>query len=530
LNRENNPLRDQRIEILDTTLRDGAQAEDISFSVHDKITAALLLADFGVDIIEGGWPGSNPRDADFFEAMKGRDLPHGAQLAAFGATRRRDKAPEDDPSLAALLAAQTPLVTLFGKSWTLHVSDALGVEPEENLSMISDSVAYMAASGRRVIYDAEHFYDGFFEDGEYALATLQAAFDAGADTLVLADTNGGRLPEEVEAATRVVLDRLPRARVGIHTHNDSGLAIANSLAALRSGARHLQGTFNGYGERSGNANLASLMAILSLKYGARLSAEDNLSRLQEVSHALDELANQTPDKRAPFVGDAAFAHKGGVHVSAVVKNPRTYEHVEPQRVGNRRRFLVSDLSGRSNLLAKLSEAGISIAREEAGPLLDEVKTLERAGYAFEGADASFYLLARRLRGAEDPFTVIAFNNWTSGDAHGRWQAEATIQLQVDGRVIHTASLGEGPVGALDNALRKALVNFFPQIGDVTLADYKVRVLEGSSSGTASVVRVLVEMEHPRAGQWNTVGASANVLEASLKALSDGYGYFLTALS
>lgn len=518
-------LRGTRLEVLDTTLRDGTQAEGVSLSVHDKIAVAEALAAFGVDLIEGGWPGSNPRDADFFAAMRGRSLPNGALLTAFGATRRRGLEPADDPSLAALLEAKTPVVTIFGKSWTLHATEALGVSLEENLAMIRETVAFMRTAGRRVVYDAEHFFDGYADDAAYALATLEAAAEGGAETMVLADTNGGRLPEEVFAVTQRVVTRFPRLTIGVHTHNDAELAVANTLAALRAGARHLQGTVNGYGERAGNANLTSLIPTLVLKYGARLKAAANLEKLRELAHFVDERANQHPDKRAPYVGDAAFAHKGGVHVSAVLKNPRTYEHVEPGSVGNRRRFLVSDLSGRSNLLAKLAEAGLELSKDEAGPLLDEVKALEREGYAFEGADASFFLLARRLRGEGEPFTVTAFKSWTSGDAHGRWQAEATIQVAVGGRVVHTAALGDGPVGALDNALRKALLDFFPELAGVHLADYKVRVLEGQQAGTASVVRVLVEMEHPD-GRWNTVGASANVLEASLKALTDGYAYAL----
>ena len=524
-----NALRGARLEVLDTTLRDGTQAEGVSLSVHDKIAVAEALAAFGIDLIEGGWPGSNPRDADFFAAMKGRSLPNGALLTAFGATRRRDLEPADDSSLTALLEAETPVVTIFGKSWTLHAIAALGVSLDENLAMIRETVAFMRAAGRRVVYDAEHFFDGYFDDSSYALATLEAAADGGADTLVLADTNGGRLPEEILSATRRVIARFPQLTIGVHTHNDAELAVANTLAALRAGARHLQGTINGYGERAGNANLTSLIPTLALKYGASLKSDKNLEKLRELAHFIDERANQHPNKRAPYVGDAAFAHKGGVHVSAVLKNPRTYEHIDPESVGNRRRFLVSDLSGRSNLLAKLAEAGLELSKDEAGPLLEEVKALEREGYAFEGADASFFLLARKLRGESEPFTVIAFKSWTSGDAHGHWQAEATIQVEVGGRVIHTAALGDGPVGALDNALRKALLDFFPQLASVHLADYKVRVLEGPQVGTASAVRVLVEMEHP-ADRWNTVGASANVLEASLKALTDGYVYALLKLN
>ncbi|AEB11704.1 citramalate synthase [Marinithermus hydrothermalis] len=512
------------IEVLDTTLRDGTQGEGFVLSTEDKVAIARRLAAFGVPLIEGGWPGSNPKDAAFFQRMKGVDL-GAARLVAFGATHRKGLRPEADPSVQALLEARTPVVTLFGKSWTLHVREALGVNLEEHLWMIEATVAHLVRQGRRVIYDAEHFFDGFKEDPAYAMETLRVALRGGADTLVLCDTNGGSLPEEVYEITRRVVDTFPRVRIGIHAHNDAELAVANTLAAVRAGARHVQGTIGGYGERCGNANLVSLIPTLMLKYGYAVVPRPRLAELKVLARFVDERANLTPNRRAPYVGEAAFAHKGGVHVSAVLKNPRTYEHIDPQLVGNARRILVSDLAGRSNLLAKLAERGLELEAETARSLLEEVKALEHAGYAFEGAEASFYLLAHRLRGGRLPFVVRAFRAWVQGEARGAWQAEATVQVQVGAEVYHTAAMGEGPVGALDNALRKALLAFYPELEGVELADYKVRVLSGQERGTASGVRVLVEMTDGK-DRWGTVGASVNILEASLKALADGYAYVL----
>ncbi|GEM86394.1 citramalate synthase [Meiothermus granaticius] len=516
------------IEILDTTLRDGTQGEAVSLSSDDKVAIAKRLAAFGVPIIEGGWPGSNPKDAEFFARMKGVGL-GASQLCAFGSTRRKGVKPQDDPSVRAMLEAATPLVTVVAKSWDFHVTQALEVSLEENLQMIEETYRYLVGQGRRVIHDAEHFFDGYKANRAYALATLEAAVRGGADTLCLCDTNGGSLPEEVYEITKAVREAFPGLIIGIHPHNDGELAVANALAAIRAGATHVQGTINGYGERCGNLNLTSTIPNLILKYGLELEgiSREKLTELREVSHFVDERANLTPNLRAPYVGDAAFAHKGGIHVSAVLKNPRTYEHIEPEAVGNSRRVLVSDLSGRSNLLAKLAEGGVSVPKETAGALLEEVKTLEHAGYSFEGAEASFYLLAHRLRGGEQPFEVLGFSVFMHANEANpdlpTW-SEATLRVKVGESLQHTAAESEfGPVSALDLAFRKAVQPFYPEIAEIELADYKVRILSGQESGTSSGVRVLIEMA--RGGErWMTVGASRNSLEASLKALTDGYAY------
>lgn len=518
------------IEILDTTLRDGTQGEAVNLSSDDKVAIAKRLAAFGIPIIEGGWPGSNPKDAEFFARMKGVDLGK-TQLCAFGSTRRKGVKPQDDASVQAMVAAQTPIVTVVAKSWDFHVHNALEVSLEENLRMIEETYRYLVSEGKRVIHDAEHFFDGYKANKDYALKTLEAAVLGGADTLTLCDTNGGSMPEEVFEIAQTVRERFPQVRLGIHPHNDSELAVANALAAVRAGATHIQGTTNGYGERCGNLNLTSLMPNLVFKYGLELQgiAREKLSELREVSHFVDERANLAPNIRAPYVGDAAFAHKGGIHVSAVLKDSRTYEHVAPESVGNTRRVLVSDLSGRSNLLAKLSEAGVNVPKETAGALLDEVKQLEHSGYSFEGAEASFYLLAHRLRGGTVPFQVEGFTVFIHvNDTHPdtpTW-AEATLRIKVGDRLQHTAAESQnGPVSALDRAFRKAIEPFYPEIGEIELTDYKVRILSGQEAGTASGVRVMIEMN--RAGErWSTVGASQNNLEASLKALTDGYAYAL----
>ncbi|MER3553680.1 MAG: citramalate synthase [Meiothermus sp.] len=520
----------QTIEILDTTLRDGTQGEAVNLSSDDKIAIARRLAAFGIPIIEGGWPGSNPKDAEFFRRMKGVNLGK-TQLCAFGSTRRKGVRPQDDASVRAMLEASTPVVTVVAKSWDFHVTNALEVSLEENLRMIEETYAYLVGEGRRVIHDGEHFFDGYKANREYALKTLEAAVKGGADTLALCDTNGGSLPEEVYEISKVVGERFPSVQLGIHPHNDSDVAVANALAAIRAGATHVQGTTNGYGERCGNLNLTSLIPNLILKYGLEVQgiSKEKLTELREVSHFVDERANLIPNLRAPYVGDAAFAHKGGIHVSAVLKNSRTYEHVPPEAVGNTRRVLVSDLSGRSNLLAKLAESGVNVPKETAGALLEEVKTLEHSGYSFEGAEASFYLLAHKLRGGKLPFEVAGFSVFMhANDANPdtpTW-AEATLRVKVGESVQHTAAeSASGPVSAMDLAFRKAVQGFYPEIGEVELTDYKIRLLSGQESGTSSGVRVLIEMA--RGGdRWTTVGVSRNSLEASLKALTDGYAYAL----
>lgn len=513
------------VEILDTTLRDGTQGEGFTLSVDDKVAIARRLAEFGIHLIEGGWPGSNPKDAEFFRRMKGVDLGK-AKLAAFGSTRRKDLRPEEDPSVLALLEAGTEVVVLFGKTWTLHVFEALETSLEENLRMVEETVRFFAERGRRVIYDAEHFFDGYKEDATYALATLEAALKGGADTFCLCDTNGGSLPEEVYTITKAVVERFPGVRIGIHPHNDADLAVANALAAVRAGATHAQGTINGYGERCGNLNLVSFLPNLVFKLGLEAIPREKLRELKALSHFVDERANLTPNRRAPYVGEAAFAHKGGVHVSAVLKNPRTYEHIPPEWVGNARRFLVSDLAGRSNLLAKLQEIGVDVNGEEARRLLSEVKALEHEGYAFEGAEASFYLLAHRLKGGSLPFLVEGFSVFVHGNGLDTAWAEATVRVRVGEGLQHTAAESPfGPVSALDRALCKAILGFYPELRDVELTDYKVRILSGQEAGTNSGVRVMIEMRRGEE-RFATVGASENILEASLKALTDGYAYAL----
>jgi 2-isopropylmalate synthase len=515
-------LRGRRVEVYDTTLRDGTQGIGVSFTSDDKIAVALRLDAFKVDLVEGGWPGSNPRDVAFFERMQDVELSH-ARVAAFGSTRRKDALVEDDANLAALLAARTPVVTLFGKSWTLHVREALGASLDENLAMIASSVAYMRDQGRSVVYDAEHFFDGFADDPDYALATLVAAAEAGAERLVLCDTNGGRLPEEVAAATRRAREHLGAARalvpLGIHPHNDAGLAIANALAALREGATHVQGTIGGYGERCGNLDLLGLLPTLVLKLGA--DQPQPLVEATALARFVDERANLAPNPRAPYVGEGAFAHKGGIHVSAVNRRPETYEHVPPESVGNTRRVLLSDLSGRANLVAKADELGDVGLAAEAATLVGRLKELEHLGYAFEGAEASFHLVARKVRGDHRPyFTLHGYTvliDKREGDDGPR--CEANVRVQVGDVFEHTAADGDGPVNALDRALRKALERFYPSLRSLTLTDYKVRVLAGPDTGTASVVRVHVETSDGER-TWGTVGAHTNIIDASYQALLD----------
>jgi len=502
-----------RVELYDTTLRDGTQGEGVSYTSDDKVAIARRLDAFGVDIIEGGWPGSNPKDADFFARMRDIPLSH-ARLSAFGSTRRKGMAVEDDPNLRALLEAQTPVVTIFGKSWPLHVHEALGASLDENLAMIGDSIDFMRAQGCSVMYDAEHFYDGYRHDPDYALATLQVAVAAGAETVILCDTNGGSLPDAIGRATAAVRRTLGDTPLGIHAHDDAGLAVANSLAAIDAGARQLQGTVNGYGERCGNADWLVVLANLVVKLGA--DQPQSLAELLPLSRYVDDRANLEPNRRRPYVGDAAFAHKGGIHVSAVNRRPDTYEHVPPERVGNRRRVLLSDLAGRANVAA----LGVGDGTESSA-LVTRLKELEHLGYAFEGAEASFRLLARRMQGEHRTFFTLhgysLFVDKREGDEDTR--CEATVRVSVGGEPAHTAASGDGPVNALDRALRKALVPFYPRLAELALVDYKVRVLDGTVSGTASVVRVHIESSDGRT-HWGTVGAHTNIIDASYDALVD----------
>src|SRR6266852_2753088 len=510
-----------RIEIYDTTLRDGTQGEGISFSVADKCRVAEELDALGVDIIEGGWPGSNPRDVAFFERVRTLKLKHSA-IAAFGATRRQNLSCSQDQSVQSLLHADTPVVTFFGKSWILHVTDALRISCEENLEIIEDTVRYLSARVPFVIYDAEHFFDGYAANPEYALASLRAAAAGGPHRIVLCDTNGGSLPDDVARITRTVIDEI-KLPIGIHCHNGGELAVANTLAALSAGATHVQGTINGYGERCGNANLCSIIPNLELKLGFKTIGVERLKKLRVTANFVSEIANLSLDSRAAFIGDSAFAHKGGVHVSAVERNPKTYEHIEPERVGNRRRVLVSDLSGRANLLAKARELGIQLDEEER--VLAELKRLEHDGFEFEAAEASFELLVHKLRNAPEPyFELLGFRVIDEHRGALMPMSEATVKIKVGDRVEHTAATGNGPVNALDQALRRALEKFFPSLGEVYLVDYKVRVF-GALSGTASLVRVLITSSDGQK-QWGTVGVSANIVEASWRALVDSVEYKL----
>lgn len=511
-----------RIELYDTTLRDGTQGEAINFSVTDKCRIAEALDDLGVDFIEGGWPGSNPRDVAFFAAARAFQLRH-ARITAFGATRRRSLSCETDPSIQSLIQAETPVVTIFGKSWELHVKEALRIELEENLEIIADSVSYLAARVPLVVYDAEHFFDGYRANPEYALQTLLAAAEAGASRIVLCDTNGGSLPKDVERVTRDVVQKV-RVPIGIHCHNDGELAVANTLAAVLAGASHVQGTVNGYGERCGNANLCAVIPNLELKLGREVVGPERLQKLRETACFVSETANLELASAAAFVGASAFAHKGGVHVSAVERNPLTYEHVEPALIGNRRRILVSDLSGRANLQAKARELGLEVGEEQL--LLDELKRLEYEGFEFEAAEASFELLVHKLRHQPEPFfELLAFRVIDEHRGAATPLSEATVKIKVGDCVEHTAATGTGPVNALDQALRRALAEFYPSLAEMRLIDYKVRVINSSLTGSASLVRVLITSSDGST-QWSTIGVSANIVEASWRGLVDSVEYKL----
>jgi len=511
------------VTIYDTTLRDGTQGTGISFSVLDKIRVAEKLDAFGVDFIEGGWPGSNPRDVAFFEEAAKREW-RNAKIAAFGSTRRGGVAVRDDAQVRTLLDAKTPVVTIVGKTWLLHVTEVLNVTPQENLAMIAETVAHLKANGREVFYDAEHFFDSYKDDPAYSLKTVRAAKEAGADLVVLCDTNGGSLPEEVGRITGEVIAALG-CPVGIHTHNDSGLGVANALAAVAAGACQVQGTINGYGERVGNCNLTTLVPTLQVKTGLPLVPD--LTRLRELSRFVDELANVPQDIRAPYVGATAFTHKGGLHVHAVQKLARSYEHMEPALVGNAQTILVSDMSGQSNILAKAKELGFDIRKgaPEVAAILRQVKESEAAGYEFEAADASFDLLIRRTLGRHRPlFELREYHcSFRRSALHGFTTCEATVKLQVNGVPEYTVEEGDGPVNALDAALRKALRPFYPWIDDIRLADYKVRIVDGSR-GTAARTRVLIVSTNGQAS-WGTVGVSDNIIEASWLALVDSIEFY-----
>src|SRR6201993_5325328 len=512
------------VEIYDTTLRDGTQGEGINFSVADKLRIAEKIDAFGIHYIEGGWPGSNPKDIEFFAEAKKRPWKT-ARLCAFGSTCRANLRPEEDTQVALLIQAETPVVTIVGKSWRFHVEEILGVTVEENLRMIRETVAYLKACGREVIFDAEHFFDGYKDEAAHALKAIQAAAESGADLVALCDTNGGTLPHEIEGITRSVVEALS-VPLGIHTHNDCELGVANALSGLQAGAVQVQGTINGYGERTGNCNLTSVIPNLQLKFGKEIVPE--LSRLRELSLFVDELANCQHNIRAPFVGTTAFTHKGGLHAHAVQKMAKSYEHIEPGRVGNHQHIVVSELSGQSNVLAKARELGFTLQKgsREVNAILKEVKRLEHVGYEFEAAEASFELLIRRVLGPIDPFWELLEYHCTyiRSVRNGYETCEATVKLRVNREDVYTVAEGDGPVNALDAALRKALVPVYPAIESVTLDDYKVRII-GSSQGTGARPRVLIDSQDHQ-DNWCTVGVSDNIIEASWLALVDSFEYKL----
>ncbi len=514
-----------KIQIYDTTLRDGTQSESVAFSVEDKLRVAMKLDDLGFDYIEGGWPGSNDKDAEFFRRAAGHSW-RNARLAAFGSTAHARNAPKDDPNLRALLDAATPVVTIFGKSWDFHVTTALKIPLARNCELIRESVAYLKANGREVIYDAEHFFDGYAANPEYALATLRAAEEGGADCIVLCDTNGGTLPSRVQKAT---LDARKAVAVplGIHCHNDSELAVANSLVAVESGAVQVQGTINGYGERCGNANLCSVVPDLELKMGYETIGRERLKLLTGVSRFVSQVANLPHRKDMAYVGGSAFAHKGGIHVSAVIRDSSTYEHLAPDAVGNVRRVLVSELSGKSNLIYKAREMNMDVSErdEHLKTALSRIKRLEHEGYEFEAAEASLrVLMETAAHGELEFFTIENFRVVTHMHKNEEITSEATVKIRVGDRVVHTVAEGDGPVHALDRALHNALQEFFEPLRSVALTDYKVRVLDGTQ-GTAAKVRVMIQQTDGD-DSWTTVGVSEDILEASYRALADGVRYKL----
>ncbi|HOK79311.1 MAG TPA: citramalate synthase [bacterium] len=510
----------KKIEIYDTTLRDGAQGESIFFTLHDQMKIVEKLDEFGFNFIEGGWPGSNPKAEEFFKEMAKKRLKN-SKLVAFGSTRRRTFSANKDPFLKALVEAGTDVVIIFGKSWDLHVRDVLRISLEENLDLIGDSISYLKSKGKTVFFDAEHFFDGYKENPEYAVKTLLVAESSGAERIVLCDTNGGALPFEVEEIVKKIC-KILKTPVGIHAHNDSGTAVANTIAAVRAGAVHVHGTINGFGERCGNADLTAIIPILQIKMGFECLDEEKLHHLTSLSRYVYEIANIVPPGNQPFVGYSAFAHKGGVHVDAVGKNPRTYEHIPPEKVGNQRRVLVSELSGKSTILQKLRKYKLEKQPELIKRILETVGEMEKKGYQFESAEASFELMVRKLLGIyKKPFHVEGFRVIVE-ERNARVVAEATVKLKVGKTVEYTVAEGNGPVNALDNALRKALIPFYPFLSSLRLIDYKVRILHPEKA-TAAVTRVLIESMDEKES-WGTIGLSENIIEASWNALVDGVEY------
>ena len=524
-------MTDQPVVLYDTTLRDGTQGENIPLSLQDKLRVARMLDEYGFPFIEGGWPGSNPKDIEFFAAAKAIRWEH-AQLTAFGSTRHRSNTAAQDPNLQELVRAETPVITVFGKSWLLHVTEVLGATPAQNLDMIADSIGWIADHGREAVYDAEHFFDGYRDDRDYALATLRAARDAGSRTLVLCDTNGGTLTDELVAIVNDVRSALesdpgaPAVVLGIHAHNDAELAVANSIAAVQAGVRHVQATINGYGERCGNANMVSILANLALKTDNVLAplGGGDLADLTELSRSVAEIANVNPNDYQPYVGRSAFAHKGGVHGAAVAKVERAYQHVDPTAVGNAGRLVVSELGGKANTEIRARQLGHELAGVMDPKVLSQlIKRLESEGLAFEGAEASFELLIRRNSpGYEAPFRILDYTCLVEQRSGRELLAEATVKVEVAGEVLHTAADGNGPVNALDGALRKALGAFYPVLDTVRLVDYKVRILDGATA-TAAKTRVIIDSQEG-SRTWSTMGSDTNIIAASAQALGDSLEY------
>ncbi|MBK8906170.1 MAG: citramalate synthase [Anaerolineaceae bacterium] len=514
-----------KIFLYDTTLRDGTQREGISLSLDDKLKITQKLDEFGIDYIEGGWPGSNPKDVEYFRRVASLDLKH-ARVCAFGSTRRKGVRPEEDSNLKLLIEANTPVITLVGKTWDLHVIDVLEATMEENLAMIGESVAYCKSHNKEVIYDAEHFFDGYKANPEYAIATLKAAAVNGADSVVLCDTNGGSLPWEIEAIVCEVKTAVgPNVQIGIHTHDDGECGVANTLAGVRAGAVQVQGTINGYGERVANANLCSVIPDLQLKMGYDCVPPEKLATLTELSRYVAEVANLDLDDHQPFVGASAFAHKGGIHVAAMLKNPLSYQHIEPELVGNQQRSVVSELSGRGNLVDKARQFGLNMESLDLRKALEQIKVLESQGFTFEGAEASVELMLRRTHPAYvPPFEIIDYSVSVSQRRGRGLNAEAIVKVRVGPKRMHMVAEGNGPVNALDAALRKALVDVYPQLSSIKLVDYKVRILDGENA-TAATTRVLIDTRQGNKS-WSTVGASANIIEASWQALADSMEYAL----
>jgi len=514
-----------KIFVYDTTLRDGTQSEGISLSCNDKLRIAQKLDDIGIDYIECGWPGSNPKDAEFYQRLDELNLKH-AKITAFGSTCRVGSNPEEDANIQALMDANTPVCTIVGKTWTLHVTDVLQTTLEENLRIIEESIRYLRSQGREVIYDAEHFFDGFKADKEYTYKTLQAAVNGGAETIVVCDTNGGTLPNELSAIVTQIKEHFPEKLIGVHCHNDSECAVANTVVAVQAGAVHIQGTINGYGERSGNANLCSVIPDLELKLGYSCLPEGKLTNLYDLSRFVAEIANLSPDEHLPYVGSSSFAHKGGIHVAAMRRNIDSYQHIDPQLVGNRMRTVVSELSGRGNLLSKADEYKIDIDdKKNLSEILSHIKDLESRGFSFESAEASIVLmLKRQQKDYKPPFELIDYFATVEHRKGRGIFSEAMVKIKVNDEIVHTIAEGNGPVNALDSALRKGLIPIYPKIEHFQLTDYKVRIID-SNNGTAATTRVLIDTQHNHK-RWSTVGASPNIIEASWLALVDSVEYGL----